>query len=832
MQFKQTLAYTALTLAIGGTAIPSLAQIEEIVVTARKAEESLQQTPVAVTALNEDMLIKAQVTEIADLRRSAPNLSILPGGTGSSALVFVAIRGAAQVSPGGAADAAVGTYIDGVYYARPTGGNLDMFDVQQVEVLRGPQGTLFGRNTTGGALNIRTNDPTDEFEGYVKADMGNFNSRKIETVINIPITDELAARVSYRFNDRDGYGDYKGYTDNSNWSAWNTPIPAFGGLTQANLFGVSAVNNFNFAGLNQEAAAIDENMYGRAKLRWEPADLNLIATFGVDWSEMRDTGQRVDVRGINEGFTAGPFTLGQLLSLSGFDAQSFIDRQKFHDSYWNVDNSSANPVYNDRQMHTPSSSNKNTGAYLDLDIDLGEYQLKSISSYRENRSTGVVDLDGIPVNLLTFGSVWDQEQFSQEFQLSGTMGDNLEWITGIYYFSESSAEISRSRAFGIFADVFAPGVPPELANAPVNAGSDGVFDNTSMGAFAQANYQFTDSLRGTLGIRYTWDERDVLWRGSAPEPGQLVPANCIVSAPDNPGVCAQTDSATFDYPAWTLGLDYQVNDDLFLYAKTSGASMSGGWNVRSTVAPAFDPEDVIDIELGFKSDLFEDRVRFNTALFYSEQTDQQRFINEWDTVTNSTTQYVRNAGESTGYGAEFELTWLPWDGMEINSTLAFLKTEYDKYEVLEGITTGPNAGQTVLVDHSGENAPQAPEMTFGIGATQNVQTALGSLDLHVDYYYVDDTWFQDNTVRPGESAGYQAQQIEEMEFNAIPGYGLVNAMATLTTVDERWEVSLWGKNLADKEYHTGVANFYTAFGTANWYLGAPRTFGASLKYAW
>src|SRR5690606_3570941 len=143
------------------------------------------------------------------------------------------------------------------------------------------------------------------------------------------------------------------------------------------------------------------------------------------------------------------------------------------------------------------------------------------------------------------------------------------------------------------------------------------------------------------------DKRDVLWTGLAPEPGQLVPAQCIVSSPDVPGVCAQTDSARFDYPAWTLGLDYQVNDGLFIYAKTSGASMSGGWNVRSTVAPAFDPEDVRDVEVGFKADMLDNRVRLNAALFYSEQTDQQRFVNEWDPVTNSTTQYVRNAGEST-----------------------------------------------------------------------------------------------------------------------------------------------------------------------------------------
>jgi len=844
MKFKHTMAYSALAFTLGGAvSTSSLAQIEEIVVTARKAEESLQQTPVAVTALGAEMLFKAQITEISDLKRAAPNLSILPGGTGSSSLVFIAIRGAAQVSPGGAADAAVGTYVDGVYLARPTGGNVDMFDVAQVEVLRGPQGTLFGRNTTGGALNIRTNDPTGDFEGYIKGDIGNFDSRKIETVVNLPITDELAARIAYRYNERDGYGKYRGYTDTNDWSAWNTPIPALGGLTQANLFGLPAVNNFAYGGLGQDAAAVDENMYGRAKLRWEPADRGFVATLGVDWSEMRDTGQRSKVVGINESFQAGPFSLKQLMDLSGFDPASFLGSQKTGDSYWNTDTSTANPVYHDGGMNNPKSTNKSIGAYVDLDFDLGDYQFKSITAYRESLATGVVDLDGLPLNLLTFDSTWDQHQWSQEFQLSGSLGDRTEWIAGAYYFREDSMELSRSRAFGIFADLFGPGVPPELAGAPVNAGSDGVFDNTSLGLFVQANHQFTDALRGTLGLRYTKDKREVMWRGRTPETSPYFPddlANCTLvqtgDTLDAPGLCAKSDSVDFEYPAWVLSLDYQVNDNLFVYAKTSGASMSGGWNVRATKVPAFEPENVKDVEVGFKSDLLDNTLRFNAAFFYAKSDDQQRFKNEWDAIVNSTTQYVVNAGKSTAYGAELELTWLPWNGMTISSSLALLETEYDSYRIPEPLTTQvPPAGQqpeVVLVDRSRENAPQAPEMTFSLAATQVFDTSLGEVELHADYYWVDKTWFQGTTVRPGETAEFQQAQREEARWNAVPSYGLVNAMATLRTPDGHWEVSLWGKNLGDKEHFTNVTNYYTAFGTANWFIGAPRTYGASVTYNW
>lgn len=810
MRFKKRILTTAIAASCMGSSVSTFAAnaIEEIIVTSRKTVESVQSTPIAVTALSGDALQLAQVTEIADMKRTTPNLSVLPGGTGSSALVFVAIRGAAQVSPGGAADASVGTYIDGVYFARPTGGNLDMFDIQRAEVLRGPQGTLFGRNTTGGAISITTNDPTGEFEGYAKVDLGNYNSQKFEGVVNVPlIGDELAMRVSLRYNTHDGYGDYKGYSD---------------------------PNGFVFDGLNQEASELDHNAYGRIKLVWEPRDSILVAKFGADWGDMEDSGQRTKVVAINEDFVAGPLTLGQVMGLSGFDPDNFIRQQSGGDTYWNVDNSSANPVYNDSYLGQPQSTNENSGAYLDLEFEVGDFVIKSITSYRETRSTGVVDLDGTPLNLLTFHSQWDQEQVSQEFQFNGSLTDKLDMISGVYYFKENSSELSRSRAFGVFADLFAPSIAPELAGAPVNAGSDGAFENTSVGAFAQFNYHFTDDLRGTFGLRYTKDTRDVSWAGQTPELSVYNPdpiANCTIllagDTVDNPGICAKTDSVDFEYPAWLLSLDYQVTPDLFLYASTSGASMAGGWNVRATKAPAFEPENVMGVETGFKVEVLDNTLRVNGALFYNKSDDQQRFINEWDPIVGSTTQYVRNAGKSNAYGAEFELTWLPWDGMTISSSLAFLETQYDEYDVTEvysGTTT------TVVVDHSDEHAPQAPEKTFSLAATQVLDTALGEVELHADYYWVDETWFQDTTIREGDAIA--AQQAEEKKWNSIPSYGLVNAQATLRMANEQIELSLWGKNLADKEYFTGVANFYTAFGTANRYYGTPRTFGIGAKYIW
>jgi iron complex outermembrane receptor protein len=814
MSFKRTAIYSTLTAVCLGAPLPSLAQgmLEEVIVTARKTEESLQSTPVAVTALSESMLYSMQVTEIGDLSRTSPNLSILQGGTGSSALVFTSIRGAGQVAPGGGSDSAVGTYIDGVYYARPTGGNLNMLDVSQAEILRGPQGTLFGRNTTGGAINIVTNNPTGEFDGYIMGEAGDYSLYRGEGMINVPIMgEELAARAAVRYVQHDGYGDYKGYSD---------------------------PDGFYWEGLNREASELEEDTNARGKILWAPAGKDFQVILGGWYGKMKDSGQRTQVQGINSDFAAGPYTLGGILTTAGFNPTTFIKQQQDGDAYWNMDNSSGphSGDYTDADLAKPQSSNKNKGGFVDFDIDLGDYHLKSITAYGENTSTGAVDLDGTPVSLLTFSSVWDQDQWSQEFQLSSSWGE-LDWIAGAYYFNENSSELSRSRAFGGLGEALLPPVVPIDVVAPINAGSDGEFENTSTGAFFQGNYQLTDKMRATAGFRYTWDNRDVSWQGLAPENGGVYDpelGNCsIINAGDEvdkPGICKKTSDADFDYPAWILSLDYQLTDDTFVYAKTSGASMSGGWNVRSTVAPAFDPEDVYDVELGFKSDWLDNTLRFNGAIFHTWSDDQQRAVNEWDPVTNSTTQYVRNASSSKSYGAELELSWAAWEGMVFNVSAAYLDSKYDQYDILEGITSGPNAGTPVKVDHSDENAPLAPEYTLSVGATQFIQTGLGEVELHADYAWVDQTWFADSTVVIEESEEVQAQQREGQKFWAIPSYGLFSAVARLRTKDENWEFSVWGRNLADENYYTGVANFYTAFGTATWFEGEPRTYGASVRY--
>ena len=236
---------------------------------------------------------------------------------------------------------------------------------------------------------------------------------------------------------------------------------------------------------------------------WAPSDSDFEATLGFWDSEFEGTGQRTRVVGINTNFTAGPFTVGDIMGLSGFTPAHFLAQQQPFDAYWNADGSSTDPSYAGSRLEKPQSSNETSGFYLDLDADLGDFHLKSISSWHETTSGGTVDLDGMPINLLTFRSIWDQDQWSQEFQLSSSMGDNLDWIAGLYYMEETSKGTSHARQFAVFNDLFAaPAGVPVDAGSPLTAGTNTSNEHSTTGVFFQTNYSFSESLRGTAGLRY------------------------------------------------------------------------------------------------------------------------------------------------------------------------------------------------------------------------------------------------------------------------------------------------------------------------------------------
>jgi iron complex outermembrane receptor protein len=684
-------------------------------------------------------------------------------------------------------DPAVAIYIDGVYIARPSQGLTDLNDLQRVEVLRGPQGTLFGRNTTGGALNILTNDPTDEFSAAVNVGGGDYGYRQAGLTLNTPITDSLSGRVTYAYKSRDGYVE--------------NPLR------------------------NRDIADQDSH-FVRGKLRWA-GDGDWSAILSGDYNKITDHGQMVGLTGVDatvlQGLVppaAAPLAVQAAAQMSAY-LQTHSNWYRNYGTGYQVPSAAAlaplSPAGRNLFSTAPYNELEAYGSSLTVTGKFGAIDFKSITAYRYSDTSGIVDTDGTPVALLTTYAGYESKALSQEFQFFGDIGDRFNWISGAYFSREEGREFSISQNLGFLGT---------LANQ-----NDADVTNITTGVFAQGYYKLTDTLRATAGGRWTWDRRNT-WlhnqRVYGQAPDALVTAaqvrNCNVTIA---GACSLAQKEQFDYPAWTVGLDWQAADDLFVYIKTSAASKAGGWNTRAGALPAFDPEDTKDVEIGAKADWLDRRLRTNIALFHAWQSDVQR--NAAAFVGSAVTQFLVNAGDAKVKGAELEITALPWTDMELTASASFMDGEYDNGSFTE-IQNVPGVGN-VTVDRSGEPLPQLPERQFNFGATQKLIVPFGEMTLHADYAYIGEQFFNPVTAAPESSPARLAIFAETNRLARTSGYGLVNARVGFQFDNPNLEVSLYGRNLTDKEYVTrSFADLYPQLGFAAQFIGEPRTWGANVTY--
>ena len=762
-----------------------------IVVTARRTEEDLQSIPVAVSAVGAEGIAELQLETAIDVQRVAPGLIARGAGTGPTAIVTFALRGNAQNSPNSVSDSAVGVYLDGVYLARPIASNLGFLDVESIQVLRGTQGTLFGRNTTGGAVSFTTVQPDGELSGYMKAELGNYDHRLFEAAATLPIAgDELSVRLAGRYTERDGYGE----------------------------------NVFTGAPLGD----IESDVSLRGTVRIAPDAMPFTLTLSGEYLDSNDNGTMNALGAVNPTGPLGTIFPGQ------YTPAAIQNEDNFYDSY---------AVYGGPlpQLNTPRNYNEAYGFTGTLDIELGAVDIKSITAYRDSNSGNTLDLDGTAAGVITFDSQYEQHQFSQELQISGDTG-RLEWIIGGFFFDESGTERSDSRVlYG------SPVIPGGLSLAPSGRNLTD-FGSQSTAIFAQGNYSISDDLRLTAGFRYTWDERDIVGMGvnnitGAPEPIIVSGVGLVVIAPDTcrvgpnsgttpPTPCEQPLSASFDYPAWTVSLDYQITPDVLVYAKTGGASLSGGFNTRPTPVglEAFSPEDVRDVEAGFKGEFLNNTLQTNVAVFHVWRQGAQNIVN--GIVNGGLTQYAQNSGNIRTYGVEFEGRALPWDGMEIRGSAARLWSSYADGTFLEAGTNG-------TVDRSGEAVAQVPDCTINVGATQTFYTNFGEISLHADYNFTDARNFGQETADLTNPALTQAQRDAAVALvntanalGTLPSYNTVNARATIQFDDPNIELAIWGRNIFGEQYSQNLFNSYRQLGFVAYNPAPPATYGVTASLRW
>ncbi|KUR76650.1 hypothetical protein AQZ50_12240 [Novosphingobium sp. Fuku2-ISO-50] len=775
--------------------------IADIVVTARRTSEHLQTTPVAITALDAKSLEKKQIASVFQIAQATPSLSVQSGGTGNAALIYLAIRGNAQNAPNSASDAAVGIYVDGVYYGRPMVGNMGLLDLATAEVLRGTQGTLFGRNTTGGALNMTTVQPDGTFGGYVRATYGNYNLVSVEGAATLPVQgDELSLRVAARYTSHDAYG--------------NAPFESVG------------------------PAELKYDVSARATLKYAPHAIPLTVTISGDLLRTKDSYNDIALIGVNPASGAAALYASKNLT------QYLNNPNSFYTTYSQIvsPNDTPYPSIND-----PFNGNKANGVYGTVVYDLGGAKIKSITAYRDSDTHDRSDISATPTGIIGYRSNYVQKQFSEELQVSGKT-DHLDWIVGGMYFHEHGTELTTSFPFyGTDLSALSAYFGPNYAAGQIapSAMSYADFHATSKALFAQVNYHLTDKLRVTAGLRYTWDDRAINRHGVnnvenvpeyiiTPVPPAfgytvLQPNTCAVGpnagVVNQPGLCNDPHSATFKYPAWTFGLDYQLAPGEFIYVKTGGAAMAGGFNTR-TVPPgadSFQPERVKDVEAGFKGDFLNRRLRTNIAVFYDWRNNAQNIINAY--FGGALTQYTQNAGNIRAYGIEFEGTAIPWTGFELNVSASRLWAHYQAGSFIE-------QGLNGAYDASGQPVEQAPKYVANIGGTQTFPIRGGEIRANVNYAYTSSRNLGADTPDPTNPATnvatYAAYAISN-QLATVGGYGLLNGKLGVV-FDNGLEISVWGKNIAQTHYFSSVFNGYLTLGTAVGFQGTPRTFGGTIGF--
>lgn len=754
MRSAYKLATCSMAIAVSAVSTAAMAQeagadsagANEIVVTAQKRDERLQDVPIAVSAFTPEQLQNSGVSDVLDLAAVTPSLLITEGS--SQAQPYIRGVGGRNITPGNEATTAV--YVDGVYQTDKTGIMLQSFpDVQSVQVLRGPQGTLFGRNATSGAILVTTLQPAQDFGAMFEGTYGT-DEEGGRGFVTTGLGPNLAVGVSgfYR-NERD-------YIRNRS-QAINGAGKYVGG----------------------------DRSYGvRGQLRWE-ATPDFSATLAGYYSK----GQTNAVVALQP-ILGETTTVGQVAS--GID----ISRPE-RSYYGEID---------------PEVRFEGWGTSLTLDADVGPVNIKSISAYSHSTSGVEYDLDGSPAPVFWFDTGLKGRTWQQEIDITSMNDGPFQWILGGFYLNYRDGYEQLDQFVGLpvpatlqphtvpqaMLDASAAGAGPTSGLAYID--QHAFVTVKSLGLFGEASYQFSDAAKLTLGLRYT-DEKHTLDKDNANTTYVPDGTGGVIAVPRNSAaICAANPdcdglSTPFSELTYRAVFDYKFSDNLMAYASYNRGFKSGVYNISSIPnVIATEPETIDAFEVGFKSTLFDRKVTFNAAAYYYKYDNLQ--VPVVDPVTN--TQQSINAAKATISGLEIELAYNPSDRFSLSGGFAtFFKSEYDNFKncaiyrrTAAGLAVPPNA------DCSGFDLPGTPDVSFNIQSTYNVPLANGGkLELNGLFSYVDKF---DHATYGAYPAGVSGGVPYPAGIGRAPFQKpseTLNLSVTFHAPDDAFYVSVWGKDL-------------------------------------
>ncbi|RLQ23028.1 TonB-dependent receptor [Seongchinamella sediminis] len=761
----------ALAAVLGLAAPGALAQgaLEEVVVTAQKREQNLQDVPVAVSAFNAATLEQSGVKDMFDLQNNAPSLIVSQSQT--STTTSFSIRGIFTSSQNFGLEPSVGLYVDGVYRARQGSMINNMVDIASVEVLRGPQGTLFGRNTPAGAITMNTAAPDFEGSGFLQGTAGNYNLVDVNGAKSFTlIEDTLAMRATGFYMERDGYVDIVGGGDD-------------------------VIN--------------DRDRWGaRLSALYQPTD-QLTVKVIADYSEVAEIccaagswKNNFFAQDLPPGSAPKPGTDSNTVAAGG----TVVDQRDFYDYAVSV-------------AYPPRSENEDRGVSMQIDWATDTFLVTSITAYRAHDS-----YDNSDIAFNDLGGAFrindaSQDQFTQELRISDST-ERLNYVAGLYYYEQSLDNDRQTNVGGGLSSIV--GLPANAFIEGTGATDRNEQDHTSYAVFGQVDYNLGDSLVLTGGLRWTYEDKDLrnTYTQDAPEAlNPLLPNWGFYLFPPlspQPDVSEQFDD---DRVTGTLKLSWFMNDRTMFYASYGTGYKSGGINgdrIESQFEVVFDAENSESYELGMKAEFPDQALRLNVALHLTDTEDLQTNSFQGGGFT------LANAGTAETYGAEVDLYWLPTDSTELTLAYAYNHGEYADFEGGPCWTgtpwhsNAPDPGQLPdgSCDRSGGDISGNPENVLVLTANQDfpLSDAITAF-LYGEYVYTDERMTDVNN--------------DPVKYDEA--FNIVNLRAGLIFERYSTQLTLWGRNVTDEDSTDTISDTPGQTGRFIAYYKEPATWGLTLR---
>lgn len=760
--------------------------LEQVVVTAQWREQAPQEVPMALQVVGNDLLDDVAAEDLGDLDLFVPGLRV----TGDSPIQpRYAIRGIESGDFGVGADPAVGVYLDGVYSGRSGVPLLAFTDIERIEVLKGPQGTLFGRNSTAGAVAIVTRQPAQDFDALLRLRVGEHARRRVEGMVNLPVADTLALRVNGLLNRSDGWVREAG-TGRDLWP--------------------------------------EDNWAMRAALRWDPGP-RTSATFSWSHDEIDQLARPA--------FGIVPLAPADAVAPYPPDPATFVDPRR-------------RPVSND--VVGNEESRRLDGLTLVIEHDFGPLSLTATTAWRAFESLNREDEDGSDRIALYFDTadVEDEDSWYQELRFSAG-GERIDWVAGVSYYAEDARQQTQAHAYTDSIDTLLANVDPRptpdgtlfgytsavlaAAGSPVSLlgeawqetmYNDGEFRSAAV--FGDAIWHVTERLNLTVGLRYTHDAKEFSWRNGPrvapgldarlalletagffdtfPIPPQAYQFDVVFVLPAALEGHAVRRSDSWDDWSPRLVLDYQLRPELMVFGSLAKGYKAGGYD-SVEVGSQFDDEDVWNLEAGFKSVFARVGLAFNASAYYYQYRDRQALALATGVDGSGVPLYRMDTRDQEAWGIDAELRWQPYDEVTLYANLAFIDATYRDTVTADG------------TDLSGQPTGE-PRLSAALGASYVwLLGPRGLVDLSGRYGYRGALRCNDESARQGECRVGPAVEVGEAQ-------GRLDLRLAWKHRDDRWGAAAFVTNLLDDQYVTDVDTITAAtLGTPFASISAPRQWG-------